>query len=80
MTLHPEIQERAQAELDATLGLERLPAFSDRSRLSYVDALVKEVLRWGSIIPFGAPHRVCENDVHAGLLIPKGSIIIPNIW
>jgi hypothetical protein len=26
------------------------------------------------------PHRVIEDDIHDGYYIPKGSLIIPNIW
>ena len=28
----------------------------------------------------GAPHAVAENDVYEGYLIPKGSVVIANIW
>jgi cytochrome P450 len=53
MTLFPEIQKRAQAEIDAVVGNDRLPSFSDRNQLPYIEALVKEVLRWNIIVPLG---------------------------
>ena len=28
----------------------------------------------------GVPHRVTEDDLHDGYYIPKGSLIVPNIW
>lgn len=28
----------------------------------------------------GVPHRVMEDNIHEGYLIPKGSLVIPNIW
>ncbi|KAF7974983.1 hypothetical protein HWV62_10733 [Athelia sp. TMB] len=47
MTLYPDVQVKAQAELDALIGKDlRLPTFSDRDYLPYVNAIVKEVLRW----------------------------------
>jgi hypothetical protein len=52
MTLNPHIQSIAQAELDALLQ-GRLPTFGDRAQLPYVDALVKEVLRWHPVAPLG---------------------------
>ncbi|KAG1874870.1 cytochrome P450 [Suillus subluteus] len=28
----------------------------------------------------GFPHRVTEDDIHDGYYIPKGSLIVPNVW
>ena len=53
MVLFPDIQRRAQAELDAVVGQDRLPAFSDRENLPYVNALCLEVLRWMPVAPVG---------------------------
>jgi cytochrome P450 len=80
MTLHPDIQAKAQAEIDAVVGNSRLPTISDRPHLPYVNALVSELLRLGTVLPQGAPHTVREDDMHEGYFIPKNSIIIANIW
>lgn len=55
MALHPEIQRRAQIELDSVLGRDRdrLPTFEDRSSLPFIDCIVLEVLRWNIITPLG---------------------------
>ena len=53
MTLYPDVQHCAQAELDAVVGRDRLPRFSDRERLPYAEAVVKEVMRWRPIDPLG---------------------------
>jgi hypothetical protein len=53
MTLHPEVAKKAQEEIDAVIGNDRLPTFADREHLPYVDALSKEVLRWNSVVPTG---------------------------
>ena len=45
MLLYPEIQRKAQAEVDRVIGSGRLPDFSDEPALPYVTALVKEILR-----------------------------------
>lgn len=78
MTLFPDVQKKAQAEIDAVVGPDRLPSLADRASLPYIEALAKEVLRWNVVVPIGFPHRVTEDDVHDGYYIPKGSIIIPN--
>jgi cytochrome P450 len=53
LTQYPEVQRRAQRELDSVLGRDRLPTFEDRPRLPYLDALCKEVLRWRMVVPLG---------------------------
>jgi cytochrome P450 len=45
MIAFPEVQRRAQAELDAVVGHDRLPTFDDAPRLLYVRAIFAEVLR-----------------------------------
>lgn len=46
MVLNPEVQAKAQAEIDRVLENERLPEFSDQDSLPYVTAVMKEVLRY----------------------------------
>ena len=82
MTLHPHIQKHAQAEVDRVLGSgqERLPTPANWERLPYVDALCKEVLRWQPATPLGMPHIASADDVFEGKWIPKGAMLIANIW
>ncbi|KAF8211924.1 cytochrome P450 [Mycena galopus ATCC 62051] len=80
MALHPDIQAKARAELDAVVGNHRLPGYEDRERLPYIDAIAKEVFRFHPVGPMGLPHIATEDDVHNGYLIPKGSIVLANIW
>jgi cytochrome P450 len=53
LVLFPEVQRRAQAELDVVIGRERLPTFDDGPRLPYVEALCKELMRWQVVTPIG---------------------------
>lgn len=55
MALYPEVQKKAQTEIDAVVGPNRLPAFEDRSSLPYISAVVKELLRWHVVAPLGGP-------------------------
>ena len=80
MSLYPEVQRKAQEELDSVIGSERLPTFADRERLPYIDAIVKETLRWHTVGPVGLPHAATEDDMYNGYFIPKGSIVIGNAW
>lgn len=80
MTLYPEVQRRAQAELDGVVGTDRLPTFEDRDRLPYINAICSEVLRWMPVGPLGLPHRLTEDDVYEGYALPKGTIFFVNNW
>ncbi|CEL08495.1 hypothetical protein ASPCAL11644 [Aspergillus calidoustus] len=80
MALYPEVQTKAQEELDRVLGSNKLPTFEDRHSLPYIDAIVKESLRWHPVAPMGIPHMCSEDDVYKGYRIPKGSLVMPNIW
>lgn len=53
MVLYPEVQKKAQAELDAVIGPNRLPEFGDRPSLPYIQAVIKETLRWQMVTPCG---------------------------
>ena len=80
MIAFPEVQRRAQAEIDAMVGRDRLPTFADAPRLPYVHAIIKEILRWRPPAPFGIPHTATNEDWYEGMYIPKGTACIANIW
>jgi len=80
MITHPEIQAKAQAELDRETGGDRLPTLADRKNVPYIDQIFKEVLRWHPAAPTGLPHMTTEACEYRGYYIPKGSIVYGNIW
>ena len=80
MAAFPEVQCRAQAELDSVVGRARLPTFADAPRLPYVWAIIKEVLRWRPALPLGLPHATAEDDWYEGMFIPKVATCMANIW
>ncbi|KAH9050262.1 cytochrome P450, partial [Lactarius hengduanensis] len=79
MTLHPEAQKRAQAELDVAVG-DRLPTFSDKDPLPYVMALMKEALQWIPVLPMAVPHRAVNPDQYKGYRIPADASVLSNTW
>ncbi|KAJ2921469.1 hypothetical protein H1R20_g15623, partial [Candolleomyces eurysporus] len=80
MAMHPDVQKRAQAELDRVVGTGRLPTFEDRTNLHYVNALLRELFRWHQLAPLGVPHATSEDDVYDGYVIPKGTLVVGNLW
>ena len=96
MALYPEVQKKAQAEIDSVVGPNRFPDFHDRPSLPYINAVVKELSRWNLVTPLGrhffiivaifltnseaVPHMSTFEDEYNGFYIPKGTIIMGNAW
>ncbi|RMJ16492.1 hypothetical protein CDV36_003782 [Fusarium kuroshium] len=80
MSTSPDVQRKAQEEIDRVIGDDRLPTLADRPSLPYIDAIVKEVLRWHPVAPMGLPHTSTADDVCEGYFIPKGSMLFANVW
>jgi cytochrome P450 len=80
MLLYPEIQARAQLEIDKAVG-DRPPTLDDESSLQYVRACMKETLRWMPTTILGAvPHAANKDDEYMGYVIPKGAGVLNNVW
>jgi cytochrome P450 len=63
MILYPDVMRKAQKELDAVVGHERLPTFADRARLPYIRAIVKETSRWRTVLPLGISVATSHNSL-----------------
>ena len=66
MAMYPLVQQKAQAELDAVVGTSRLPSFADQATLPFMNALLREVLRWHVVTPIGVPHCTSADDEYGG--------------
>lgn len=64
MTLYPQIQQRARAEIERVVGKDHLPILNDQKDLPYVMAIIKEVLRWAPIAPLGIAASSFDIDIH----------------
>ncbi|EIW74568.1 cytochrome P450 [Coniophora puteana RWD-64-598 SS2] len=80
MLLYPNAQKRAQDEIDAVVGVDRLPYFEDKSALPFLEAIFRETLRWYPVVPLGIPHASTNGDLYRGYDIPAGALVIANIW
>jgi cytochrome P450 len=69
MALHPAIQARAQDEIDAVTGGNRLPAFDDLTSFPYTAAIVKEILRWAPVAPLGKINSLEPLRLSTGFMI-----------
>ncbi|THU99931.1 cytochrome P450 [Dendrothele bispora CBS 962.96] len=80
LVCYPEIQKKAQAELDGVVGQGRLPDFGDRKGLPYIECILKETHRMWPSLPLGVDHYSISDDVYEGYFIPKGTTIVGNTW
>ncbi|KAL4935200.1 hypothetical protein BDV06DRAFT_234567 [Aspergillus oleicola] len=80
MILFPDVQRKAQEEIDRVIGGDRLPGFDDRENLPYINAMVKEILRWWPVAPMGFPHTATEDIEYDEMHIPKGALLLPAVW
>ncbi|KAF5370311.1 hypothetical protein D9758_006887 [Tetrapyrgos nigripes] len=85
MMLNPDVQKRAQAEIDDYFHGQRLPTLEDRGKLPYVEAVMWEVLRWQPATPMAVARMMAVDDVYNGFLIPKGkqdfrAAVMANSW
>ncbi|CZT02199.1 related to cytochrome P450 2A12 [Rhynchosporium graminicola] len=74
LCMYPDWQKKGQDEVDTVCG-DRMPNSDDIQNMPVVRALIREIFRWRSPVPFGVPHTVTEDDVYEGYHIAKGSIM-----
>ncbi|KAM0289033.1 hypothetical protein ACHAO9_006542 [Fusarium lateritium] len=77
MVIYPDIQKRAQEEIDRVVGASRLPSLSDKHNLPYINAIAQEALRWHTLAPMGFPHMTTDDDMYKGYFIPKNTLLFP---
>ncbi|KAG1801872.1 cytochrome P450 [Suillus variegatus] len=84
MVLYPEVQTRAQTEIDSI-------NWDDRASMPYImiNAIMLEMLRWFPVAPWLAwsltmdldvAHATVNDDIYKGYYIPKGATVTPNAW
>ncbi|KAM4708623.1 cytochrome P450 2U1 [Discoglossus pictus] len=80
MCHHPDIQEKVQAEIDTVIGRDRPPSLTDKALMPFTEATIMEVQRMTVVVPLSVPHMASETTVFQGYTIPKGSVVVPNLW
>ncbi|KAG9293118.1 hypothetical protein G9A89_016480 [Geosiphon pyriformis] len=76
----PKVQKKIQDELDLVVGKGKLYNMEHKQDLHYLQATIKESLRFRPPIRFLIPHGNTEDDIYRGYHIPAKSTIIFNIF
>uniref|UniRef100_A0A4W4DQ95 Uncharacterized protein n=1 Tax=Electrophorus electricus TaxID=8005 RepID=A0A4W4DQ95_ELEEL len=77
---HPQVQEKIQEELDSKIGVDRHPKLSDRGKLPYLEATIREVLRIRPVSPLLIPHVALSDSSIGEYTVQKGTRVIINLW
>ncbi|XP_075400058.1 cytochrome P450 2U1 [Tenrec ecaudatus] len=80
MSLHPDVQEKVHEEIQRAIGPDRAPSLTDKVQMPYTEATIMEVQRLTVVVPFAIPHMTSEETVLQGYTIPKGTVVLPNLW
>ncbi|THH14455.1 hypothetical protein EW146_g5883 [Bondarzewia mesenterica] len=80
LVAHPEVQLKAQEEIDSVIGSDRAPVLEDFQSLPYVQAIIKDTLRFRPIVPLGVPHYTSGDEKVDGFCIPKGCTTFIDQW
>ncbi|KAH6763859.1 hypothetical protein C2S51_015108 [Perilla frutescens var. frutescens] len=77
---YPRVIEKARAELDRVIGRNRWVEEEDLSELPYINAIMKETMRFHPITPLMPPHYAIDDCKVGGYDISKGTVVITNIF
>ncbi|XP_068913285.1 probable cytochrome P450 305a1 [Tenebrio molitor] len=76
MILHPDVQQKVQAQLDTTFSKNHILEYSDRDKLPYVEAVILEIMRFRHVAPLAGPRRVTKDTYLDGYFLPKDTTIL----
>lgn len=80
LAAHPEVQRKAQEELDRVVGTERSPRLEDMDQLHYIRAIIEEVHRMRPVAPMAIPHHSTSDLSYRNYSIPANTMLIPNVY
>ncbi|KAG8377497.1 hypothetical protein BUALT_Bualt08G0039100 [Buddleja alternifolia] len=77
---NPEKMSKVKDELSSIIAENKQVEESDISRLSYLNAVIKETFRCHPAVPFLIPHKAETDITINGYIIPKNAQILVNVW
>ncbi|KAK4488413.1 hypothetical protein RD792_004176 [Penstemon davidsonii] len=77
---HPEMLQKARAEIDNHVGHDRLVEERDLSKLNYLHCIILETLRLFPSVPMLVPHESSEDCEIGGYHVPNGTMLLVNVW
>ncbi|CAG7833832.1 unnamed protein product [Allacma fusca] len=79
MIIWPEVQAKVQEEIDSVIGSSRIPSLEDKPNMIYTEAVLCEIHRFCTLVPFSVYHSTLADTKFAGYKIPKDTCIFANM-
>jgi 3-hydroxyphenylacetate 6-hydroxylase len=77
----PDIQDKALSEIRQTYAeKDALCDANDDQSIPYIVALVRELLRYYTVLRLSLPRATVKDITYQGKLIPAGSVVFLNAW
>ncbi|KAF4582295.1 3-hydroxyphenylacetate 6-hydroxylase [Ophiocordyceps camponoti-floridani] len=78
---HPEIQEKAVSEIRKFYDDDQpMCDAAEDQKCQYVVALVRESLRYFTVLRLALPRASVKNIMYDGVMIPQGTVVFLNAW
>ena len=79
MVNYPDVQRKAQRELDDIVGRDRFPSLDDRPNMPFFQATIMEVQRLANIGDCTIPHYTLKDTFLCGHRVPKGTVVLVDL-
>ena len=76
----PDIQQTAYDAISNEYGSEIWGDAAEENRVPYVTALVKEALRYSSVLRLALPRAAWRDIDYEGVHVPQGTTVYLNVW
>ncbi|XP_065675147.1 steroid 17-alpha-hydroxylase/17,20 lyase isoform X3 [Hydra vulgaris] len=76
----PQYQDKLHDEITEVASDNRYVSLKDKPMLHLMQAAIYETLRLSSVVPLGLVHKAMENSSICGKFVPKGALILTNLW
>lgn len=76
----PKTQEKIAIEVEKVIGNSGTPTMKHRDQMPCTCAFIEEIMRLKTLAPLGFFHKTNDVSTLGDYIIPKNSIIVPNLW
>uniref|UniRef100_A0A2P2PR29 Cytochrome P450 n=1 Tax=Rhizophora mucronata TaxID=61149 RepID=A0A2P2PR29_RHIMU len=77
---HPEAMRKVYADIDASVGRDRLLDETDVPNLGYLQNVINETFRLFPPAPLLLPHESTADCTVCGFHVPRGTMLLVNTW